>query len=341
MSNAKYLAALITVGLAMSVRPSAGQAPTTDACFQMSDSCNAGLNCLPTSGLLSPDYTQQVAVGFAPDPVAPQCGRNRLTKVACGDLESSPCDSGGGGAGGGGGSGGGCERGAGGVCPAQCSTCGQAFGVLRKLPPEALARLQAASLPQSVNNLLAEFAKIQTAHLRAAVVVNDADSPHDLQRVRSTYEYWGKGGLFRIHSPLDPRLALSYVTDVAFNGEIWQVVTEGKSSINTMTLDGSDHMSAPTFLDNPLFLPLSFLSPSGAPWLTIDFYVDTLEINAPIDDGTFVIPPALADRIWDGDQKVWLKTDLALRPCQHWKPTGVAGPLPPQASPTGSDAPHP
>jgi hypothetical protein len=318
-----------------------------------------------------------------------------------------------------------------GQAPLQTRSSGnQAIGVARKLPPETLARLQAMSLPQPVSRLVAEFARIQTAHLRASLAVTGPDLPKDLQGVRTSYEYWGKGSLFHIRAPIDPRLGLSYVTDVAFNGEVWQVVTQGRTSITALSLDRTDHLSTPTFIDNPLFLPLFFLSPAdselcplcelrlsylaslqsdqasaaastassassngsfavtggrgakqnvqfqvyrdgegrttkidriedgktldsltladyqpvsgvtfefprhltlvrndekGAAWVTLDFLVNTLELNVPVAAANFVIPAASVDRIWDGDQKAWLKTDLAIRPCHHAKPTTGTG----------------
>lgn len=55
---------------------------------------------------------------------------------------------------------------------------------------------------------------------------------------------------------------------------------------------------------------------NGAAWVTLDFSVDVLELNVPVAEASFIIPAASADRIWDNDQKAWLKTDPT-------KPTGT------------------
>jgi hypothetical protein len=386
-------------------------------CFGLLTQCGEGLEaktCYPLTSLRPVDYSQPNDSGWMEYGSA-YCGLDAHSHLPCGPQLTTTCDGGSGGGNGGGGGGGGCVgRDAGGVCPAECFTCGQAFGVPRKLPPERTASLQTVVLPPSAATLLRTFAGYQSAHLKARIKITPAGGlAHPSV---SPYEYWAKGAFFKLHSPIDPRLGLSEVTDVAFNGQIWQVAIHGGLE-TTLTIEGRDHPAMPTFLPNPLFLPLWFLSPedselcplcelrlsdlaqlqnsrqallasakpppaggggtaptsfevtggrayeqnvqfkvsldqagrvttikrseggilldmltlsdyqtagtapfefprrltlarnsaAGAPWLTVDYFIDAVEFGAAVSGDDLMIPTTSVDAAWDNDEKAWLK----------------------------------
>ena len=73
------------------------------------------------------------------------------------------------------------------------------------------------------------------------------------------YEFWAKGNMYRIHTAIDPRLDISNVTDLAFDGRQHQMVMPFEAQ-TLLSLKSGDTRLEPIVMSNPAFLPLSFLS---------------------------------------------------------------------------------
>ena len=125
---------------------------------------------------------------------------------------------------------------------------------------DRLQQVAAVGLPTSIEQQLQAFAKLQSIHLKARAMVTVAgDANQRAGNSLTPYEYWAAGGNYRIHTAIDPRLELSNVNDLAFNGKQHQMMIPfGAQTL--LSVSSQDTRLEPMTLTNPVFLPLSFLS---------------------------------------------------------------------------------
>jgi hypothetical protein len=210
------------------------------------------------------------------------CGFNYSTKKSCGDkLSKSVCNAD---SGGGPGTCGGpydpcpCDPKAIDCCdPTTDPTCGGDGGGGDVCLPDdpcyysapihvssRLAEVGNVGLPPSVERLLHAYAQIKGLHVKARALVKVWPAANSQGgQALAPYEYWASGDRYHIHAPLDPRLGISNVTDVAFDGRHHELVI--LFGLQTMlSVQSGDTRLEPIALDNPAFLPLSFLAAKDA-----------------------------------------------------------------------------
>lgn len=205
------------------------------------------------------------------------CGFNATTKKSCGDkLSKTVCNSDSGGGpgtcggpynpcpcpptvidccdpttdptcGGDGGGGGPCEPG---------DPCDYSAPIQLRA---RLAEVGSVGLPPSVERLLHAYAQAKAFHVKARALVRVSPGDPQGPQALAPYEYWASGDRYHIHAPLDPRLGISNVTDAAFDGRHHELVLLfGLQTL--LSVRSRDTRLEPIALDNPAFLPLSFLA---------------------------------------------------------------------------------
>lgn len=128
----------------------------------------------------------------------------------------------------------------------------------------AEARLRALptqGIPSGARVLLQQLAQLGSVHVKSRVLMWEADEDGKPPRTSITeYEYWESGSRYRIHTYVDPKMGFLDITDLAFDGSHYQQLQRMGQDL-FLAKSSDDERMIPLPIDNPLFLPLAFLSP--------------------------------------------------------------------------------
>lgn len=105
------------------------------------------------------------------------------------------------------------------------------------------------ALPPHVERAVEALGNVSSIHLRARITLSSEATGG--QSVPGIYEYWEKGGKYRIHFGIDlPEIS---VTEIAYNGRQYQLAL-GRAS--TLSVARADERDVSSEIPNPFFLVL-------------------------------------------------------------------------------------
>jgi hypothetical protein len=124
-----------------------------------------------------------------------------------------------------------------------------------------LRSLPTHSMPLSAKLLMQQLARLGSVHMKSRVLMWEAEGEGKAPRTSITeYEYWESGARYRIHTYVDPKMGFLDITDLAFDGSQYQQLQRMGQDL-FLAKGSDDERMIPLPIDNPLFLPLAFLSP--------------------------------------------------------------------------------
>lgn len=124
---------------------------------------------------------------------------------------------------------------------------------MRALPTEGM--------PLSAKRLMQQLAHLASVHIKSRVLMWEAEEDGKASRTSITeYEYWESGTRYRIHTYVDPKMGFLDFEDLAFDGSHYQQLQRMGQDL-FLIKSSDDERMIPVPIDNPLFLPLAFLSP--------------------------------------------------------------------------------
>lgn len=123
------------------------------------------------------------------------------------------------------------------------------------------ATARADDLLDSLARMRAQYESIESVHLLASANIFLANDPEGTEALgKGSFEYWAQADRYRMDCRTPPRLGLAPDVDVAFDGQLLQLLLR---EMNTLSIRSGDARQQPVALPNPLFLPLDFVSPRG------------------------------------------------------------------------------
>jgi hypothetical protein len=124
-----------------------------------------------------------------------------------------------------------------------------------------LRSLPTQGMPASAKRLVQQLAALGSVHMKSRVLMWEAGENGKAPRTSITeYEYWESGPRYRIHTYVDPKMGFHDITDIAFDGSHYQQLQRLGQDL-FLAKSSADERMIPLPIDNPLVLPLAFLSP--------------------------------------------------------------------------------